>query len=66
MRQAPSEELQRPLPGEAEQTHDKVEDLEDGDGLDGAVEIMGHEVPENLGPDEAFDRAADLDCFEGG
>lgn len=66
MRQAPCEELQRPLPGEAEQAHDEVENLKNGNGLDGAVEIVGYKVPKDLGPDEAFDGAAYLVCSKGG
>ena len=51
---------QRPFPGQAEEAEDEVEDLQDGDGLDGAVEIRGQEVPEDFGPEEAFEGGGDL------
>ena len=34
--------------------------MEDRDGLDGAVEVLGREVPEDLGPEEAIDGGGDL------
>lgn len=48
-------ETDGPLPGQTDKTHDDVDDLEYGKGLDGAVEILGQEVPEDLGPEEGFD-----------
>ena len=44
---------QGPLPAEDEEGEEQVEDLQDGHGLDGAVEVLGQEVPEDLGPEEA-------------
>jgi hypothetical protein len=34
--------------------------LEDGKGLDGRIEILSEEVPENLGPKEGLDCSGDL------
>jgi hypothetical protein len=34
--------------------------LQDGDGLDGAVEVLGQEVPEDFGPEEAVEAGGDL------
>ena len=54
------DEAQRPLPGQADEGEDHVDDLEDGHRLDGRVEILGEEVPEYLGPEEAFKGGGDL------
>jgi hypothetical protein len=48
---------QRPLVGEAHERDDDVEDLQDGDGLDGGVEVFGQEVEEEFGPEEGFEGA---------
>lgn len=34
--------------------------MEDWDWLDGAVEVLGCEIPEDLGPEESFHRRCDL------
>lgn len=47
--------LERPFPGEGDETEDEVDDLKGGKGLDGAVEVLCEKVPEDLGPEEAFD-----------
>lgn len=43
-----------PFVGEADDAEDEVDGLEDGDGLDGAVEVLGVEVEEEFGPEVAF------------
>ena len=52
-----------PFPPEREQAEEEVEDLQDGQGLDGAVEGFGQEVPEDFGPEESFEGGGDLVCF---
>lgn len=54
------EELERPFPEQADDAEEEVEDLQDGRGFDGAVEVLGQEVPEDLGPEEAFERGGNL------
>ena len=54
------DDAEGPFPGENEDAEEKVDDLEDGDGLDGAVEVLGREVPEDLGPEEAVNGGEDL------
>lgn len=54
------EQGEGPLQGDHGDAEDEVDDLEDGEGLDGDVERLGEEVPEDLGPDEALDGGADL------
>ncbi|KAI1906588.1 hypothetical protein LOZ65_006846 [Ophidiomyces ophidiicola] len=56
------ERLEGPFEGDAEQAEDDVEDLQDGDGLDRAIEIFRDKVPEHLGPEEAVDAGGKLDC----
>lgn len=57
------DEAERPLEGDHAQAADEVDDLQRGDGSHGPVEGSREEVPEDLGPDEAFDRSGDLVCF---
>lgn len=52
--------VERPFPSEGEDAEDEVEGLEDGNRVDGAVEVGGEEVPEDLGPEEAFEGGGDL------
>jgi hypothetical protein len=59
------EEVQRPFEGEHEDAQDEVDDLEYGDGLDTAIEGLGEEVPEDLGPEKTFNRGSNLVCVEG-
>jgi len=54
------DEAQRPFVGHAEDSEEQVHDLEGGNGLYGAVEVLGGEVPEDLGPEEAVEAGADL------
>lgn len=53
MQSGAGEETEWPLPGKAEESHQHVDDLECGYGLDGAIEVLCEEVPEDLGPEEA-------------
>jgi hypothetical protein len=48
---------QWPFVGEADERDDDVEDLQDGDGFDGGVEVFGQEVEEEFGPEEGFEGA---------
>ncbi len=54
------EETERPLPEQADNAQEEVDDLKDGDGFDGAIEVLGRKVPEDLGPEETLDRCRDL------
>lgn len=54
------EEGKGPFPGEDEDAEDEVDDLEVGEGFDGAVEISGEKVPEDFWPEETFERGSDL------
>ena len=54
------DELQRPLPCQHQEPKDEVQDLQHGDWFDGDVEAGRDEVPEDLGPEEALNRSADL------
>jgi len=49
-----AEDVEGPLVAERDEAEQQVERLEDGDGLHGAVEVVGEEVEEDLGPDESF------------
>ena len=60
MQRGPRERLERPLPGEGEEAEEQVDDLQDREGLHGGVEVLGQEVPEDLGPEEAFERGGAL------
>lgn len=63
MRPRASELFERPFPRYPNKTHYKVQYLEDGNWGDGRIEVSGDEVPEYLGPDEAFDGAGYLIWF---
>jgi hypothetical protein len=54
------ERLDRQLEREHAEAEDGVDELQDRDGLDGAVEVGGEEVPEDLGPEVALERSGDL------
>lgn len=54
------EEGEGPLQGDHSHAEDQVDGLEDGGGLDGGVERLGEEVPEDLGPEVALDGGTDL------
>ena len=56
------EEGERPLPREADDAQEEVYDLENGEGLDGRVEVLGQKVPEDLGPEEGLERGGYLVC----
>lgn len=55
-----SEQRQGPFPGETNDTENYIEDLQDRNGLDGAIEVLGEEIPEDLGPEEAVEPSAYL------
>lgn len=54
------EQRQRPFPRQADDAQDDVDDLQDGERLHGRVEVLGQEVPEDLGPEEGFQRGGYL------
>ena len=56
------EEGERPLPREADDAQEEVYNLENGEGLDGRVEVLGQKVPEDLGPEEGLERGGYLVC----
>ena len=58
------EEWEGPFPCETDEAEDEVDDLEDGRAGDGAVEVFGEEVPEDFGPEEAFECSAYLIYYE--
>jgi hypothetical protein len=45
---------QWPLVGQSDDAEYEIYGLKDGDWLDGAVEVLGEPVEEELGPEEAF------------
>jgi len=57
------DEAERPFPGEQQQTHDQVDDLEHRYRSDSWVEGCGEEVPENLGPEKGVNSGSDLVCI---
>ena len=54
------DEAEGPFPCQTGKSKDQVHDLEDGDGLDGRVAVLCEEVPEDFGPEEAFEGGGDL------
>ncbi len=54
---------ERVFPGQGEQAEQQVEDLEDGDGFDGAVEGFGQEVEEEFGEEEGGEGGCYLVCW---
>jgi hypothetical protein len=46
--------------GDATESKDQVHDLQDGEGLDGAVEVLCEEVPEDLWPEEGLESSSNL------
>lgn len=57
------EEAERPLIGKAEDAEEEIDNLESRNGLNSAVEVLGKEIPENLGPEKAFNRGRNLVCW---
>lgn len=57
------QQAQRPLPGEHEDAEQQVDDLQHRHRLHRAVEVLGQEVEEDLGPEEALDGGAHLICW---
>ena len=48
------------LHGDAGESEDQVDDLQDGEGLDGTVEVLCEEVPEDLWPEEGLEGSSHL------
>lgn len=55
-----SEQIEWKFVGKTDETNDEVDSLEDGHRFDCAVKVLGHEIEEHLGPEEAFDTGHDL------
>lgn len=62
METATSKQANGPFPRQTQHAHEEVDDLQSGNRLDGAVEVLGQEVPEDLGPEEGFNGSAYLVC----
>ena len=48
-----------------QKSHDsehKIDNLQDRKRLDGHIEVLGEEIPEDFGPEEAFEGCSDLIC----
>lgn len=56
------DEAEGPLERQHAEAEEEVYDLQHGDGLYGAVEVLGGKVPEDFGPEEAFKGGGDLVC----
>lgn len=56
------EPRERVFPGETQNAEEQVDDLQDGDGAHSTVKVGGEEVPEDFGPEEAFQGGGDLIC----
>jgi hypothetical protein len=54
------EEGKWPFPHESDEAENHVDDLEYGEGLDGAIEVFGEEIPEDFRPEEGFERGCYL------
>lgn len=54
------DEVEGPLPRKKEKAADEVDGLEDWYRLDGTVEGLGEEVPQDLGPEVPFYRSGNL------
>jgi len=54
------EQTKRKFVRETDEAHDEVDGLEYRYRLDGAVEVLGQKVEEDLGPEEAFYAGCDL------
>lgn len=54
------DEKEGPFPSKTDDAEEEVEDLQYRCGLDGAVEVLGQEVPEDFGPEETFEGGGDL------
>jgi hypothetical protein len=55
-----SNETQRPFPSEHDETEDDVNYLEGRDGFDCSIEVLGEEIPEDLGPEDSVDAGYEL------
>jgi hypothetical protein len=60
MQTTAGEQGQWPFPGDTDYAEDDVENLQDGNGLDGAIEVLGEEIPEDLGPEETVEAGSYL------
>ena len=60
MQRGPGQNAQRPFPGKGRDAKEQIDDLKDGDGFDGPVEVLGGKVPEDFWPEEALEGGEDL------
>ena len=56
----PGDYAEGPFPCEYTEAEEKVDELEDWNWFDGAVEVFGCEIPEDFGPEESFHGRYDL------
>lgn len=54
------EQWQWPFPGERDDAEEQVDDLQNWEGFHGRIEVLGEEVPEDLGPEEGFESSGYL------
>jgi hypothetical protein len=54
------EKRKRPFPSESDDAEDDVDDLQDGERFDGAIEVFCEKVPEDFGPEEGFEGSSYL------
>lgn len=57
------DEAEGPLEADDEEAEEEVDELQRGEGLHGAVEGLGEEIPEDFGPEEAMYGSGDLIYF---
>lgn len=62
MKAGPGDKAQWPLQGKHSQSKDEVDCLQNRDGFDSWVQVLGEEVPKYLGPNEPFNGSANLIC----
>jgi hypothetical protein len=55
-----SNKTKRPFPSKHDDTKDDVDYLKRGDGFDGSIEVLGEEIPEDLGPEDAVNTGYEL------
>ena len=59
-----SHELERPLHRKREDSEHNVDDLQVWEGVNEDIEVAGEDVPEDLGPEEAFNTGTDLNWIQ--
>jgi hypothetical protein len=54
------DKLERPFVSQRDEAQHKVDDLQDRKGFDAGIKVLGEEVEEEFGPEEAFEGGGDL------